>query len=861
MKSGSSTLSKNLTREKLQSLNQRHVKGAFARSIASLSLWTFAFGAYLLDVLKAHHFLGISISVTYLLLINIPILLALEKITEARLYRRSSLFINQLEIFGYTAIIYFCGDIEATHITLIYAALIAYVGVVAPKSHSFVVASLCAVTYCLMFILIHIGLIPHLNVFPNFSYSLKNQVVIISVIVGFLYTISFISSIGAGLLKLNRDRLKNQNQDLSVFNEKLRHEVQLRIQAVESLKESEQQYRSLLESAPDSIAVIRVEDGCFVQVNECFCQLTGYSRYEALGKTASDLNLFVNLGDWERLVEILGDKGKINDLDIKLRSRDEAIVDVLISARVTRYHGEDAIISVITDITGRKQAEQALRESEQRFKTLTNNLNVGVYRNTTGSRGKFIEANPAIVKMFGFKSRDEFMKMDVSDLYQNPDDRKIYNEKMLENGFVKNEELKLRKKDGSFFTGSVSSVVVKDEKGKVKYYDGTIEDVSERKRLEAQIQQAQKMEAIGTLAGGIAHDFNNLLMAIQGNASLMLYDMDALSPHYQSLINIENSVRSGAKLTKQLLGYARKGKYQIKPIDLNQVVEQTSDTFGRTRKEIRIHRNLTQVLFSILADKGQIEQVLLNLFVNAADAMPAGGELFLKTKNLTEKDIKSDLYKVKSGNYVQLMVTDTGTGMDKKTKERIFEPFFTTKEMGRGTGLGLASVFGIIKGHGGYIDVESELGRGTTFFIYLPATSKKAIKITESPSRIINGNATILLVDDEELVLDAGSKILERLGYTVLEATDGNKAVEIYQKNKDKIDMVILDMIMPDIGGGEVYDRMKMINPKVRVLLSSGYSLNGQAYEILKRGCEDFIQKPFSLGRLSEKIGEFLSKN
>jgi PAS domain S-box-containing protein len=688
---------------------------------------------------------------------------------------------------------------------------------------------------------------------------MASQIVIILLVIGFLYAIAFVSATSANLIKQNKNKLEQHNTELAEVNEKLMHEIQLRIQAVDALRESEQQYRSILESAPDSITMIRIHDGRYVQVNECFLQLTGYSRQEALGKTPLDLNIFVNPEAWGRLLEILREKGNIKDLDVKLRSRDDQIIDALLSARTLRYRGEDCLITVITDITNRKKAERALQDSESRYKTLTYNLNVGVYRNTIGPEGKFIEANPAIVKMFSYQNRNEFLAVKVTDLYQNPNDRKIFSEKMLKSGFVRNEVLNLKKKDGSLFKGAVSSVVVKDENGKAKYYDGIIEDVSEQKRLEAQLQQARKMEAVGTLAGGIAHDFNNLLMAIQGNVSLMFYELDSTSPHGQYLRNIETSINSGAKLTKQLLGYARKGKYQIKSINLNKLVRGTIDTFGRTRKEITIHYELSDDLPAILADEGQMEQVLLNLYVNAADAMPTGGQFFLITNSVTHADMKNKFFDSTSGNYVQLAITDTGVGMDKNTQERIFEPFFTTKEMGRGTGLGLASVFGIIKGHSGYIDVESKIGHGTTFNIYLPASDQKAFKAIASPDRIRNGSGTILLVDDEKLVLDAGSKILDRLGYTVLEANGGAEAVDVYKDNQEKIDMVILDMIMPGMGGGEVYDRMRSLNPDVRVLLSSGYSIDGQATEILKRGCEDFIQKPFSVKKLSEKISKFLS--
>jgi nitrogen fixation/metabolism regulation signal transduction histidine kinase len=368
------------------------------------------------------------------------------------------------------------------------------------------------------------------------------------------------------------------------------------------------------------------------------------------------------------------------------------------------------------------------------------------------------------------------------------------------------------------------------------------------------------MEAVGTLAGGIAHDFNNLLMGIQGNTSLIRLDFDSSHPNYEKLRTIENLVQSGSKLTSQLLGYARKGRYEVKPIVLNQLIEESSSTFGRTRKEITIQQELCEGLFAIEVDQGQIEQVLLNLYINAADAMPGGGNLKLKTMNITHKDIKDKLFDPKPGNYVLLTVTDAGVGMDKKTEARIFEPFFTTKEMGRGTGLGLASAYGIIKAHGGYIDVESEVGEGTTFSIYLPASGKEVAKEKEFPEDLLKGTETVLLVDDEEIIIDVCDKMLKALGYNVLLAGSGKEALELYEAKKEEISMVILDMIMPVMGGGETYDRMKEINLNIKVLLSSGYSIDGQAEEILERGCDGFIQKPFNMKKLSQKMREILDK-
>lgn len=381
-----------------------------------------------------------------------------------------------------------------------------------------------------------------------------------------------------------------------------------------------------------------------------------------------------------------------------------------------------------------------------------------------------------------------------------------------------------------------------------------------RKQAELQLQHAQKLEAIGTLAGGIAHDFNNLMMGMMGNVNLVMYDLDNEHPHYKKLERIEAQIERGSKLTRQLLGYARKETYEIRPININTLVKECAETFGRTRKQIRIHENLDKKLWGSRADWTQMEQVLLNLFINAGDAMPDGGDLHLSTRNCMHTHITGRPFRPKPGSYVAVKITDTGVGMPPEVRERIFDPFFTTKERGRGTGLGLASAYGIIKGHGGYIDVTSFPGKGTAFTLYLPAVDAVDKKRAGAKKQLIHhGEGTILLVDDEEVVLNVAHQMLDKLGYTVLPARSGSDALSIFTQHQGRIDLVILDMVMPDMSGGDVFDKFQQMQPGLPVLLASGYSLEGRAEEIMERGCCGFIQKPYGITALGETVKDILA--
>jgi two-component system cell cycle sensor histidine kinase/response regulator CckA len=624
-------------------------------------------------------------------------------------------------------------------------------------------------------------------------------------------------------------------------------------------RESEEKYKELANSLPQ-IVFETDENGMITFVNQNAFDLFGYSQAD-LANGLNALNMLVPQ-DRDRALENIGNVlngEKLGSVEYTSQRVDGSEFPVMIYAnRILREDKPVGLRGIIIDLTEQKCSEKLLRESEVRFRTaLEANPDPVVIYDVEGNVTFF---NHAFSEVFGWTLKEcTGKKMDMFVPEKNWPETKQMIETVMAGKNVSATETCRYTKDGEIIPVVVNGSIYYDRNGKPEGSVINLRDISEQKRLQAQLQMAQKIEAIGTLAGGIAHDFNNLLMAIQGNVSLMLLDTDESHPQYTALMSIEDRIQNGSKLTGQLLGYARKGKYELKPVNPNHIIQETSETFGRMRKDISIHRNFSSDLYEIRADSGQMEQVFLNLFVNAADAMPAGGKLSLTSENVTHEDMKDGVYNPQPGIYVKLTIADTGTGMDKEIQERIFDPFFTTKEMGRGTGLGLASAYGIIENHSGYITVKSEKERGTAFNIYLPAIREKHSGKKEPDNQIVSGSGTILLVDDEKMVLDVNGKVLEKLGYSVLEAKNGKEAISAYKEYKDDIDMVILDMVMPGMGGGEVYDIMKEINKNVKVLLSSGHSMDGQAKQILQRGCDGFLQKPYRMGEVSGKLREILS--
>ena len=516
-------------------------------------------------------------------------------------------------------------------------------------------------------------------------------------------------------------------------------------------------------------------------------------------------------------------------------------------------------VHIIKNINDRKLSEEAINNEKLRFQTLVDNAPFGMI--LTDKNGHAITyVNPYFKKFFGYEMAD---LPDLESWFL-----KAYPDPAYRERVIASWEKDLKEAAPGIQSQRAYTIVCRDGSPRevhfstVLFSSGEIllcgEDVTDRRNLEEELILSRKMEAIGTLAGGIAHDFNNILMAILGYTSIILVDTDINDPNYEKLKIIEEQVQSGADLTKQLLGFARAGKYEIKTIDLNELLAGSAEMFGRTKKEIHIYRKHERDLWTVEADRVQIEQVFLNLFVNAWQAMPAGGELYIETQNVILDDIHFTISSLKPGKYVMVSITDTGEGIDETLKERIFEPFFTTIKMGRGTGLGLASAYGVIKNHGGTIRVYSGKGKGTTFKVYLPASEKELIDEKFTSDKVIKGTETILFVDDQVAVTNVGKNMLQALGYVVRTAKSGKEAIGIYKKNKETIDLVILDMIMPVMSGGETYRALKNINPRIKVILSSGYSMNGEAAKILESGCNGFIQKPFNVMNLSKKIREVL---
>jgi len=656
------------------------------------------------------------------------------------------------------------------------------------------------------------------------------------------------------------NQVRTRQQSLEEANRQLENEINDRREAEIALRQSEERFRALINQAADAIFVHDLA-GRFIDVNQQACAALGYDRATLLGMRLSDVDSRNSGQDFAAGMDRLHRYKQLTRQTDLLR-RDGTALPVEMRLGIIELKDDQAVLVLARDITNRLRAEAALRESHKTLLTVLDGIEAVIHVTDLETR-EILFCNRYMRDQYGENLIGKKCWQALRDFERPCSDCRV--DELLDadgrpGGTIAYESQ--NPTTGRWFINYDRAIKWSDGRYVMLEMATDITEVKrlqeERRRTEAQLQRAQRLEAVGTLAGGVAHDFNNLLMGIQGSVGLMLDELAAQDPLAGKLKEIEGYLSRAVELTSRLLGFAREGKYEIRPIDINQLIARTVALFGRTKKEIAIHTQFCRTDCTVEADEVQMEQVFLNLFVNAWQAMPQGGHLTITTQRTTPSPEKTAAYDLAAGHYVKIDITDTGIGMDAETQQRIFDPFFTTKEVGTGTGLGLASAYGIITNHQGIIEVESDLDRGTTFVIYLPASTLPAIEKPRPPVKRMSGHETLLLVDDEEMILSVGTQMLERLGYKVLAARTGQEAIDIYRREGGTIAMVILDMIMPVMSGHDLFERLKDINPGLKTLLSSGYSIDGQAAEILRQGCNGFIQKPYTLDALSQKIRDIL---
>jgi PAS domain S-box-containing protein len=631
-------------------------------------------------------------------------------------------------------------------------------------------------------------------------------------------------------------------------------DVAARRQAEEALRDSERRYRLLFERNLAGVFRSTVE-GRLLDCNHSFARILGYdSREQILACHA--LELYLEPADRAAVVKRLHAEGQINNAEILLRRRDGSPVWVLENVSLLGDNGGAVLEGTIVDISAQKQTEDALRASEAKYRTVVENLDQSIFLKDANLR--FVAANPSFCNSLGVSEADlvgrtdfEFYPQHLAEKYR-ADDLIV----LAEGRHLTLEEENLQ--GGRTRTVRVVKTPVKDDRGRIMGVLGIFWDVTEQRALEAELRQAQKMEAIGQLAGGVAHDFNNLLTVILGNVSLLLPRRGAEDPERELLLTAEQAALRAAELTRRLLGFSRRTMLRAEPINLNHCIEETVRILRRTiDPRIRVETRTRPDLWTVRADQAQLNQVLMNLCLNARDAMPEGGRLLLETDPFVPDEEYLRLHlDARPGEFVRLRVRDTGYGIPPEIRPRIFEPFFTTKDTGKGTGLGLAMVFGIVKQHRGWIDCDSVVHEGTTFDLYLPRYVGQEAGGASAPDTsrpAPAGKETILLVDDEPMIRQLGTMILERQGYGVLLASDGVEALEVYRQNRGKIDLVILDLTMPRLSGRDTFKRLVEMDPGIRVLFSSGYSAEHipatEFSQVL-----GFLNKPYRADELAAKL-------
>ena len=639
------------------------------------------------------------------------------------------------------------------------------------------------------------------------------------------------------------------------------------LEKVKDLKGSVETYRALVENTQDLFYRTDLE-GRISYVSPSVYRLSEYTVEEAIGMHMAE-EIYLYPEERRAFLAKLRENGQVSNFEAQLKRKDGTIWWASTNAHFYKDPDGDilGVEGITRDISELKVAEMSLRAAEERFRLAFHTSPDSINLNRV-SDGMFIDINQGFTDLTGYTYEDVIGKTSLEiNIWKEPGDRQRLIDGLMKTGFVKNLESRFVRKNGEVGVGLMSARTLKIDGENVIL--SVTRDITERKqayaatkKLENQLIQAQKLEAIGRLAGGIAHDLNNLLSPILGYSELLFFDTSANDPRKETLEQIIKACKGARDLVRQLLAFSRKQTLEYKSMNVNETLAGFENLLRRMiREDIEIVVARSTPVRPIMADIGQIEQVIMNLAVNAADAMPAGGKLTIETAQTElHEEYARTRSGVKPGDYVMLAVSDTGCGMDEETRLHIFEPFFTTKG-DQGTGLGLATVYGIVKQHGGNIWVYSEPGKGTTFKIYLPVSENEPHenKIIPKQSMDLMGSETILLVEDSEQVRDIVCSILERHGYRVLTAANGIEALGSVGLPKESVDLLLTDVVMPDMNGKELYARLVQEIPTLKVIYMSGYTDNVIVHHgVLDKGVQ-FIQKPFSTHSLISKVREVIN--
>ncbi|PKK83087.1 MAG: hypothetical protein CVT49_10260 [candidate division Zixibacteria bacterium HGW-Zixibacteria-1] len=631
-------------------------------------------------------------------------------------------------------------------------------------------------------------------------------------------------------------------------------DISARKRAAAALKESEERVRLAFDTSPDSILISQVNDGRLIQVNDGFTALTGYLKEEAEGKTSSDLNLWVDINDRQKLVNGLRKDGFVKNIEADFRKKDGSVVTALMSATIIYLKGVPHILTVTRDITNWKKAEEALRQSEEWFRTIFESAQDMIFIKDLNLR--YVAANPAVGRLFGIDASELIGKSD-HDLFGREASRRIalVDEKVL-GGEIINEESS-RPVCGEEKLVHVIKVPMRDADGQIIGLCGIARDITETRRLQNFALRAQRLETAGRIAGQVAHDFNNLLGPLVAFPELIKDELPENSRVIKYLNAMENSAQKIADINQQLLTLGRRAHYELTPLALNDIVKDVLAHIQPPSGNVKVVSRLAGDLMNIVGGGAQIHRVISNLVTNAYDAMEDGGTLTIQTENYYLDELAGGYENIPKGEYVKLTLADTGKGIPSKIVSKIFDPFFTTKatDKRRGSGLGLSVVHAVMEDHHGYIDLETKPERGTKFYLYFPVTRQEIESF--QGDQIYGGEETIMVVDDDAEQRDVTAKLLEKLGYTVLMADSGEDAIQRIKENT--IDLILMDMIMPPgIDGADTYKKILDLRPNQKAIIVSGFARSERAKYALDLGASGFLRKPVTLKSLAQAIRKAL---